>query len=77
MICLSVARLVLNGETRFLFTLHTSYDGSFQLSHKKKPYDAWDICLSDGRMYFVRDEPFKKYFKRTMEAGNRTSTKVR
>lgn len=31
---------------------HVSYDGNFQLVRKNKAYDSWDICLTEGRMYF-------------------------
>jgi hypothetical protein len=43
---------------RYIFTLHTSFDGSFQLFRKDKSYDRWDICLTDGRKYFVDSKEF-------------------
>jgi hypothetical protein len=69
-------RELLIHSVRFLFTLHTSYDGSFQLSRKNKPSDAWDSCLTDGRMYFARESPFKTFFQDSVRSGNRISTKV-
>jgi hypothetical protein len=61
---------------RFLYTLHTSYDGSFQLSRKNKPSDAWDCCVTDGRMYFAREAPFQTFFQDSLRSGNKASTKV-
>jgi hypothetical protein len=61
---------------RYLFTLHTSYNGSFQLSCKNKPSDAWDSCLTDGRMYFAQEAPFKTFFEESVRSRNRTSMKV-
>jgi hypothetical protein len=43
---------------RYVFTLHTSFDGSFQLFRKDKIHDRWDTCLTDRRKYFVHSDEF-------------------
>ncbi|KAG8747683.1 hypothetical protein FRC12_014020 [Ceratobasidium sp. 428] len=50
-------------ETQHLFAQHISFDGSFHLYRKKKAFDSWDICLSDGRKYFVQSKPFNAFLQ--------------
>ncbi|QRV73877.1 hypothetical protein RhiJN_01891 [Ceratobasidium sp. AG-Ba] len=60
----------------YLFTYHLSYDGSFQLYRKNKTYDKWDICLSNGRKYFVQEDGFKKYLAGIGKDNAAGTTKV-
>lgn len=62
---------------RYLYVFHISYDGSFQLFRKNKAFDQWDICLSEGRKYFVNREDFAKHLARADNQQNRLSTRVR
>ncbi|KAG9092599.1 hypothetical protein FS749_015599 [Ceratobasidium sp. UAMH 11750] len=50
-------------DDRHLYAQHVSIDGSFQLYRKNKSYDAWDICLSDGRKYFLESAVFDRFFQ--------------
>jgi hypothetical protein len=43
---------------RYVYMLHTSFDGSFQLFRKDKIYDRWDTCLTDGCKYFIESKEF-------------------
>ncbi|KAG8725098.1 hypothetical protein FRC09_008776 [Ceratobasidium sp. 395] len=53
----------INADNRHLFTQHISFDGSFYLYCKKKAFNAWDTCLSDGRKYFAPLQPFERFLQ--------------
>ncbi|QRV89654.1 hypothetical protein RhiJN_17672 [Ceratobasidium sp. AG-Ba] len=59
----------------YVFGFHISYDGSFQLYRKNKVYDKWDICLTDGRKYFVEGEPYKRFLQSTSNARVTATTR--
>lgn len=61
---------------RYLYVFNISYDGSFQLFRKSKAYNQWDVCLSEGRKYFVHREEFAKHLARADKARNSLSTRV-
>ncbi|QRV99059.1 hypothetical protein RhiJN_27078 [Ceratobasidium sp. AG-Ba] len=45
----------------YLYAFHIAYDGSFQLYRKNKAYNDWDLCLSDGRKYFVEENAYQRF----------------
>ncbi|KAF8594282.1 hypothetical protein BDV93DRAFT_459311, partial [Ceratobasidium sp. AG-I] len=48
-------------DERFLYSIHLSYDGSFQLVRKNKSSDEYEICLSDGAKYFVHQASYQTH----------------
>ncbi|KAG8763025.1 hypothetical protein FRC11_006400 [Ceratobasidium sp. 423] len=48
-------------DKRYLFAQQLSYDGSFQLVRKNKAHDQFDICLTDGLMYWVKQDDYKAH----------------
>lgn len=61
---------------RNLFVLHLAYDGNFHLVCKDKEFDKWDICLSDGRKYFVDVKGFKEHLTVNDDMASNQSNKV-
>ncbi|KAG8728969.1 hypothetical protein FRC12_021361, partial [Ceratobasidium sp. 428] len=45
----------------YLFTMHLSYNACFQLYCKDKAFDAWDQCLTDGRMLFAESGQYAEF----------------
>ncbi|QRV98242.1 hypothetical protein RhiJN_26261 [Ceratobasidium sp. AG-Ba] len=50
-----------SAEERPYFRYFVSHDGNFRNRRKAKRIDPDDICLTDGQMYFVKQEPYKKW----------------
>ncbi|KDN34713.1 hypothetical protein RSAG8_12214, partial [Rhizoctonia solani AG-8 WAC10335] len=57
----------LSNDYRFLFSQLLSYDGSFQLVRKNKASDNFDICLTDGLMYWVDQVPYSEHLEANKE----------
>ncbi|KAG8725949.1 hypothetical protein FRC10_007607, partial [Ceratobasidium sp. 414] len=72
---LNCQRADIRPDNWHLFTQHVSFDGSFQLCRKNKVYDAWDTCLSNGRMYFVESSGYEKFLGRVKALGQKLSTR--
>ncbi|KAF8594266.1 hypothetical protein BDV93DRAFT_459337 [Ceratobasidium sp. AG-I] len=58
------------------YVLHLAYDGNFHLVRKDKEFDKWDICLSDGRKYFVDVQSFKEHLQLNDNQTGSQSNKV-
>lgn len=56
--------------------MHLAYDGNFHLVRKDKEFDKWDVCLSDGRKYFVSQDSFKRHLQQPETEGTERSNRV-
>lgn len=48
---------------RWKYTLNIMMDGNFQGEHMKMRAPNGDVALSDGKGFFVEDEPYKAHLK--------------
>ncbi|KAG8701226.1 hypothetical protein FRC08_004210 [Ceratobasidium sp. 394] len=48
-------------NTRYAYTTHISYDGSFQLVQRQRAEDEHDTCLTGGDMFFVDSQRYEDY----------------
>ncbi|KAG9097601.1 hypothetical protein FS749_005932 [Ceratobasidium sp. UAMH 11750] len=62
-------------SNRYQYTIHISYDGSFQLVRRLRTEDDHDICLTGDTMYFVGTESYEAYLSQVGDTGCK-NTKV-
>lgn len=66
-------KAVFSNFRRFQYTTDLSYDGSFQLVRRQRAHDAFDICLTDGLMYFVHQASYEQYLDRVKDEAFQNS----